>query len=169
MAHPIESRIASTGSRKRCGLSAARDRSAPRRWLLASIGVLSVGLGILGILLPLLPTTPFLLLAAACFVRSSDGLYRWLITQRILGPYIRNYREHRAISWQAKAVTLVLLWAVIGYSAFGVVRLQALRIVLLLVAVAVTVHVLSLKTLTRERLSTDRPGDSSRKTTRDGT
>ena len=134
-----------------------------------SVGVLSVGLGTVGILVPLLPTTPFFLLAAACFVRSSDRLYRWLITQRILGPYIRNYREHRAVTWQAKAVTLVLLWAVIGYSAFGVVRLQALRIVLLLVAVAVTAHVLSLKTLTKEMLSTDRPGNSPRKTSPDGT
>ena len=124
-----------------------------RRVLLVSVGVLSVGLGVVGIVVPLLPTTPFLLLAAACFVRSSDSLYRWLITQRILGPYIRNYREHRAVTWQAKAVTLVLLWAVIGYSAFGVVRAQALRIVLLLIAVAVTAHVLSLKTLTKEMLS----------------
>ena len=134
-----------------------------------SIGVLSVGLGTAGILIPLLPTTPFLLLAAACFVRSSDSLYQWLITQRILGPYIRNYREHRAITWQAKVVTLVLLWAVISYSALKAVRLQALRMVLLLVAVAVTVHVLSLKTLTKKMLSTDRPRNSPGRTTRDGT
>ena len=124
-----------------------------RKWLLVSAGLFLVGIAVVGIVVPLLPTTPFLLLAAACFVRSSDRLYKWLITHRWLGPYIRNYREHRAISMRAKIVTLTLLWGTIGYTALGVLSSWVLRFLLLLVAVGVTVHVLSMKTLTREMLS----------------
>jgi uncharacterized protein len=120
---------------------------------LTLVGVLSVGLAILGVFLPLLPTTPFLLLAVACFLRSSDRLYRWLINQRYLGPYIRNYREHRAITLPTKIVTLLLLWGAIIYAAFGVIEMLLIRALLLLIAVSVTAHVLSLKTLTDEMLS----------------
>jgi len=131
------------------------NRRSLRKGLLVSAGILSVGLAAVGILLPLLPTTPFLLLAAACFVRSSDRLYRWLTTHRVFGPYIRNYREHRAITRQAKILTLLLLWATIGYSYFAVVRSPAVRVVLLLIAAATTAYVLSLKTLTKDMLSVD--------------
>ena len=124
-----------------------------RRWLLLSIGVFSVGLAVVGIFIPLLPTTPFLLLAAACFMRSSDRLYKWLITHRWLGPYIRNYRQYKAITSKAKILTLALLWGTIGYTTFGVMSSWLLRILLLLVAMGVTVHVLSIRTLTKEMIS----------------
>jgi uncharacterized protein len=68
------------------------------RWLLIVVGLGSVGIGTVGIFVPLLPTTPFYLLAAACFFRSSDRLYRWLIGNKWCGPYIRNYREHRLMN-----------------------------------------------------------------------
>lgn len=129
-------------------------KKSVQKYILVSIGVLSVGLAIIGIFLPLLPTTPFLLLAAACFVRSSDRLYTWLITHKWLGPYIRNYREHQAITRKVKITTLVLLWGTIGYSAFGVISYWPLRILLLVVAIGVTTHVLSMRTLTREMFST---------------
>ncbi len=125
------------------------------KWFLVVLGVLSIGLAILGVFFPLLPTTPFLLLAAACFVRSSDRLYRWLITHRYLGPYIRNYREHRAITKLTKIVTLTLLWGTIIYAVFGVIEALVIRVLLLLIAVSITAHVLSLKTLTEEMLSRD--------------
>ncbi|MDJ0766890.1 MAG: YbaN family protein [Myxococcota bacterium] len=112
-------------------------------------GVLSLTLGVIGIVVPLLPTTPLLLLAAACFVRSSDRLYRWLMNHRIFGPYIKNYREHRAVTFRTKAFTLVLLWVAIGYSTIFVVNALWLQVVLVLIAVAVTVHVLSLNTMSR--------------------
>lgn len=115
-------------------------------------GLASLGLGVLGVFLPLLPTTPFLLLAAASFVRSSPRLYAWLIGHRWFGSYIRHYREHRAITLQAKVFTLVLLWAVIGYSAIGVLEAWWLRALLAAIAVGVSAHVLSLRTLTREML-----------------
>jgi uncharacterized membrane protein YbaN (DUF454 family) len=117
-----------------------------REWSLVSAGILSLGLATVGIFLPLLPTTPFLLLAAACFVRSSDRLYRWLTTHRTFGPYIRDYREHRAMARPAKVVILASLWGVIGYSALAVVSGWILRVLLLCVAVGVTIHVLYLRT-----------------------
>jgi len=127
-----------------------------RKWLLVACGLVSVTLATIGIVVPLLPTTPLLLLAAACFVRSSDRLYRWLTTHRLFGPYIRNYREHRAVTRTTKWLTLLLLWTAIGYSAVVVVRSLAVRLVLLVIAVGVTVHVLTLRTLTKEMVSADR-------------
>lgn len=126
-----------------------------RGCLLVAAGCIAVALGAVGIFLPLLPTTPFLLLAAACFLRSSDRLYAWLITHRWLGGYIRNYREHRAITLRAKVLTLALLWLTIGYSAVWVVSALALRVLLLAIALGVTIHILRLRTLTAEMLSGD--------------
>ena len=128
-------------------------KSPLRKGLLISVGILSVGLAVAGIFLPLLPTTPFLLLAAACFIQSSDRLYRWLITHKWFGPYIKNYREHKAITRRAKVVTILTLWGVLGYTAIGVVTVLTARILLLLIGVGVTLHVLGLKTLTPEMLS----------------
>lgn len=124
------------------------------RILLAAVGIIAVGLGTVGVFLPLLPTTPFLLLAAACFIRSSDRLYSWLIHHRWFGRYIRNYREHRAVTRRAKVVTLVALWSVIGYSALAVATTGWLRALLGVVAIGVTLHVLSLRTLTPGMLET---------------
>jgi len=121
-----------------------------RKWLLISTGMLCVGLGGVGIVLPLLPTTPFLLLAAACFVRSSDRLYNWLTSHRMFGSYIRNYREHGGMTTRARILTLVALWAGVGYAVVGVARSLSLRLVLLVIAVSVTVYLMRLKTVTRD-------------------
>ena len=107
-------------------MSSGKPPQAPRskllRWMLRAAGLLCVGLGVVGVFVPILPTTPFLLLAAAAFVRSSPRLYHWLIHHKWFGSYIRSYREYRAITLRAKVVTLTLLWAVIGYTAIGVVE-----------------------------------------------
>jgi uncharacterized membrane protein YbaN (DUF454 family) len=123
-----------------------------RKWLLVAAGAIGLGLGVIGVFIPLLPTTPFLLLAATCFFRSSDRLYAWLIHHKWFGAYIRHYREHRAITLRAKVVTLLLLWSVIGYTAFGIMTAWWVRALLGVIAVGVTVHILHLKTLTREML-----------------
>ncbi|MBN1937911.1 MAG: YbaN family protein [Anaerolineae bacterium] len=123
-----------------------------RKWLLIAIGIASLSLGLTGIFIPLLPTTPFLLLAAACFFHSSERLHVWLIHHRWLGDYIRHYREHRAITLGAKITTLCLLWGVIGYTAFDIVTLWWVRALLGIIAAGVTIHILSLKTLTRKML-----------------
>lgn len=118
-----------------------------RRWVLIIIGVAALGLGILGIFIPLLPTTPFLLLAAAAFLRGSQKLHDWLIHHRWFGTYIRNYREHRAITLRAKALTLTMLWGTIGYSVVAVAEQLWLRGLLVLIAVGVTIHIARLRTL----------------------
>lgn len=127
-------------------------KSSIWKGFLVAAGIIAVGLGTVGVFVPLLPTTPFLLLAAACFIRSSDRLYSWLIHHRWFGSYIRNYREHRAITFPAKILTLTLLWAAIGYSALFVTGVWWLRALLGVIAVGVTIHLLQLKTLTREMI-----------------
>lgn len=115
--------------------------------ILIGIGVLCVGIGILGIFLPVLPTTPFLLLAAASFIRSSDRFYHRLINNRYLGAYIRNYREKRGMTLKLKLFSITLLWLTILYSAFFAVDTLWISIVLLAIAVTVTTHILMLRTL----------------------
>jgi uncharacterized membrane protein YbaN (DUF454 family) len=114
-----------------------------RLWklLLIACGTLCVALGVIGIFLPIMPTTVFLLMAAACYARSSERFYQRLLNQRFLGSYIRNHREGRGMKRRDKTVTLVLLW--IGIGATIVFSVNALwgRLVLLGIATAVTVHV----------------------------
>ncbi len=117
------------------------------RWLLVTAGMLSVSLGFVGIFVPILPTTPFLLLAAACFVRSSDRLYHWLMSHRVFGLYLQNYREHRALTLRAKVVATIGIWASIGYAVLFAAESIALRIALLVIACAVNAHILRLKTV----------------------
>ena len=128
------------------------NKAILRKWFLIIAGFLALVLGILGLFIPLLPTTPFLLLAATCFFRSSGRLYTWLIHHKWFGDYIRHYREHKAITLHAKVVTLVLLWSVIGYTTFGIVNTWWVRILLGVVAAGVSIHILHLKTLTQEML-----------------
>jgi len=123
-----------------------------RKWLLMAAGILAVGMAVVGILIPVLPTTPFLLLAAGCFMRSSERLYAWVIHHQWFGDYIRHYRDYRAISLQAKALTLGLLWTVIGATAVFAVTRWWVRALLAIVAVSVTLHLLHIKTLTPEML-----------------
>lgn len=118
--------------------------------LFVVLGALSLLLGLVGIFVPLLPTTPFLLLAAALWVRSSPRLYAWLLAHRRLGPYIRNFRENRAIPLRAKILSVTLLWATLLYCIFFVVNAWWwAQLVLLAVAVGVTWHILSFATLRR--------------------
>ncbi len=120
--------------------------SLPTKILLNTVGVVCVALGVLGAVLPLLPATPFLLLASACFVRGSERLNRWLLTNKYLGPYITNIKERRGLPLRAKVYTLLLLWPSILISAY---RLDSLPLLLVLVACGAigTTVVLSLKTL----------------------
>ena len=86
------------------------------RILFFAAGSLSLGLGALGVVVPVLPTTPFLILAAYCFARSSERAHAWLLNNRVFGPPLRDYLEGRGVSWRIKAGALVFLWAVIGVS-----------------------------------------------------
>lgn len=111
------------------------------------IGFISLGLGILGIFLPLLPTTPFLLLSATLFAKSSDRLYNWLLNHKHLGEYIRSFREDKAIPLKVKIISVSTLWIVILISIFTAAKeIWWLQLILLGVAVGVTIHILSYKT-----------------------
>lgn len=116
--------------------------------LLIILGTLSLALGILGIFLPLLPTTPFLLLTAALYVKGSPKLYAWLINHRLFGEYIRNFRENRAIPLHAKIISVSLVWGTMLYCIFAVVdRWLWAQLLLAVLAVAITWHILSFATL----------------------
>ncbi len=107
------------------------------------LGVFIVALGVLGIALPVLPTTPFLLLALWFFGRSSERLREWVLDNRIFGSYIRAYRSGRGLPVRMKVWTLVLLWTAIGISVWRVDPVW-LKCLLGVVAVAVTIHILCL-------------------------
>lgn len=109
-------------------------------------GSACVALGVVGMFLPVLPTTPFLLLAAVCYARSSQRLYHWLLTNRWFGAYIRNYREGRGISRSHKTAVLLLLWLTIGSSAVFAVQLWWVRLLLIGIAIGVTIHILKIPT-----------------------
>ncbi len=128
-------------------VTAELDRTRPVRWLLVTAGSISLGLGILGIITPLLPTTPFLLLAAACYYRGSDRLHNWLLNHTVFGKYITDYLEKRAIPGRMKIKTVSLLWITIGISAVFFTDSLWIRLLLLIIAVIVSVHLVRLKTL----------------------
>lgn len=110
------------------------------------IGSISLGLGVLGIFLPVLPTTPFLLLAAALFFRSSPRLYRWLLGHKYLGPYIRNFLHDRSIPLHVKILVVSLLWITAINCICFVFDNWWLKGLMGGIALGVTVYVLSFKT-----------------------
>ena len=118
-----------------------------KRRLLITAGTLSLAIGIVGIFLPVLPTTPFLLIAAACYLRSSERFYNWLMNSRWLGNYIRNYVEGKGLPVKVKLGIIILLWATIGVSIWLTDSL-ILAAVLLIIAVGVTLHIALLRTKT---------------------
>ncbi|MBN1410809.1 MAG: YbaN family protein [Spirochaetales bacterium] len=115
-------------------------------------GNISLSLGVAGIFLPVLPTTPFLLLSAACFLRSSDKLYYWLTHHRIFGNYIQGYVKYKAISLRAKVISITALWLVIGSTIIFFISSLWIRILLILIAVGVTFYLVSIKTLTQKMI-----------------
>lgn len=117
-----------------------------KKYAFTLLGGIFTGLALLGVFLPLLPTTPFLLLAAFFFLRSSEKHYRWLLNHRIFGKYLRNYLNNRSIPGRVKYGVLIVLWLTIALSVIVVLESSLLRICLIVIASAVTIHILSLKT-----------------------
>ena len=91
------------------GLGARPHRLAPVRVLFVALGILFTALGVLGAFLPVLPTTPFLILAAACFARGSARFYHALLNNRAFGPLVVEWRRHRSIPFRTKIVAIVLM------------------------------------------------------------
>jgi hypothetical protein len=116
-----------------------------KKALLVAAGSVSLALAVLGIFLPLLPTTPFLLLASACYVRSSERLHGWLMGNRLLGGYIRNFQERRGIPLRAKLMTVGLLWLPLLYSVYRL-DIPWLEWLLVLMGLTWTVLIFRMKT-----------------------
>ncbi len=123
-----------------------RRQSSFKKGLFVLAGSISLGLGVIGIFLPVLPTTPFLLLSAACYYKGSERMHQWLLNNRLFGSYIRNYKEGKGISLMGKIFTLFLLWTTVFYSALFIVNNYIVQIALFVIAIAVTVHIITLPT-----------------------
>jgi uncharacterized membrane protein YbaN (DUF454 family) len=121
------------------------------------VGTICVVLGAFGIVLPILPTTPFLLAAAACYYKSSERMHRWLLNNKWFGEYIRNYTEGKGLTIKTKITALTMLWITIGVSTvFMLDRLLPAQLVLpmqlimIAVAIAVSTHILRLPTFKKK-------------------
>ncbi|MFI3280363.1 MAG: YbaN family protein [Rikenellaceae bacterium] len=106
------------------------------------LGTLSLVLGVVGIILPVLPTTPFLLLSATLYMHSSPRMYHWLLNHKYFGSYINNYLKYRTISVKIKVVAVSTLWLTIGASICATHNIY-IQIMLFLIAVGVSWHILS--------------------------
>jgi len=120
-----------------------KEKITVKKVLFIILGSISLGLGVLGLFLPILPTTPFLLLTAWLFAKSSPRLYHWLITNKYFGKYIRRYREGLGIPLKTKIVAVSSLWLTILSSVVFFITSTLLKILVLLIAVIVTYHLLS--------------------------
>ena len=118
-----------------------------KRRLFVVVGTIALVLGIIGIIIPVLPTTPFLLLAAICYLRGSQRLYNALLGNRFVGSYIKNYLEGRGMPLKMKIWTLILLWIAIVCSALLATDSLIIRIILAVVLAGVTIHILLIKTV----------------------
>ena len=116
--------------------------------LLLVAGTFSLALGAIGVFLPILPTTPFLLLSSACYLRSSERMHKWLLGNRWFGESIRTYQEGKGIPMKTKMLAMVMLWVAIIYSAiFALDEILIAQVALLLIAFGVSIHLIRLPTL----------------------
>ena len=114
------------------------------RLLLTAAGLVSTALAVLGIFLPLLPTVPLLLLAAACFARGSERFHHWLLDHPHLGPMIRGYLDGQGIPLRAKITAITLIWISIPVSVFFLIPLFWVKVFLIAIGLCVTVYLLRL-------------------------
>jgi uncharacterized membrane protein YbaN (DUF454 family) len=110
------------------------------------LGMVAVSVGAIGIVIPVLPTTPFILLAAGCFAKGSPRLHTWLSETKYFGSFIRNYRDKTGVPVKDKAVALMFLWTVLTISVVVMSKVFWMDLLLVAVGIAVTVHILMLKT-----------------------
>ena len=115
-----------------------------RAWLLRGAGLGLLGLAAIGVVLPLMPATCFLLASAWCFARSSPRLYHWLHHNRVFGKLLRDYRDHRMIPLRVKIASVAVLWVTIG-ATFAAVPNLVVRLIVVAVGATVTAHVVSVR------------------------
>ncbi len=121
-----------------------RNKELTRRLIFVG-GLISLVFGIVGIAIPILPTTPFLLLASGAFAKSSKRFNDWLLNNKILGMYIRNYREGKGMPLKIKIITLTLLWVTILISIFMLMNLLWIQVILLIIAITVSGHIILIR------------------------
>lgn len=122
-----------------------------KKYLLITLGSLSVALGVIGIFLPILPTTPFLLLAVFCYLRSSKKLYRWLVKHKVFGTYIYNYITYKAVLRTTKIFGLIFLWTGLITSMILIDNWH-IKALLFIVGIGVSIHIFTLKTIEKTEL-----------------
>ena len=123
----------------------------PTKVLLITIGTFFIGVGVVGIFIPILPTTPFLLISAALYARSSKKFYDWLINNKIFGKYIKNYREGKGIPLKLKIITIAFLWITIGCSAIFAIDIFWVRVMLVVIAIGVTIHIIKISPIDKSK------------------
>lgn len=132
--------------KQNCEPSKVASKNKFVRSLFFVAGTITLVLGAVGIVLPILPTTPFLLISLACYLRSSERMTHWMLNNKYFGTYIRNYKEGKGIPMKTKLFAITVLWITISISAFVLVPILVVQIILLVVAVGVTLHLVRLPT-----------------------
>jgi len=127
--------------------------------LFVTLGTIFLVVGIVGILVPVLPTTPFLLLAASFYARGSRKFHNWLVNNRILGAYLKHYVKGKGMSLRAKLFTILLLWTAISFTVAFVIDELVVRIILILVAIGVSVHIALIKGHKKAKTSSGNEND----------
>jgi uncharacterized membrane protein YbaN (DUF454 family) len=122
-----------------------------KKYAFLVLGTLCLGIGMIGVVIPVLPTTPFLLMASFFYLRSSKRMYDWMLNHKVFGTYIYCYTKHRGVSQKAKNGTLIFLWSTLILSMILVSGWQ-IKIILLLVGIAVSTHIILLKTLGEDEI-----------------
>lgn len=120
-----------------------------KKIFLISLGIISIILGVIGLIFPVLPTTPFLLLAAFCFLRSSNKLYNWLINHKLFGSMLDNYIKYKAITKKTKIIAIVFLWCSLLLSVY-LTQSVYIAVFLFVTGISVSIYILHLKTLNNE-------------------
>lgn len=125
--------------------------------VLLTVGWISLGLGTIGLFLPVLPTTPFVLLAAACFLRSSERLHGWLVEHPTFGTHIADYLAGHGLTRRTKMVAIGTLWASVALSTIVFVPHALADAIIIVIAAAVTVYLLRLPTCATASCDTETP------------
>jgi len=115
------------------------------RGILIAVGTIFLGLGLLGAFLPVLPTTPFLLLAAACYMRSSERLYGWMVDNPLVRPHLERFKQERSMTLRAKISVLALAWVMLMAAAIFMVESLFMKIFLVALAVIKTIVIVRIK------------------------
>jgi len=121
----------------------------PVRIVLIAAGTFFTGIGLIGVVVPIMPTIPFLLIAAFIFLRSSDRMYSWLIDNRYFGDQLKNYLEKKGLTFKTKMISIIILWSTILFSSFIFIDYWWMRFILMGIATGVTIHLLLIRTLQR--------------------